>query len=184
MATQPAEPLNRVWGLMAAFENAQDIYHACENIHQAGYRKFDSYTPFMVHGIDKVSGQPRSKVPIFTLIGGITGFILGNLIVWYMNEFDYPLIVGGKPFYSPVFPFPIAYEMTILLAAFGTLAGMFIINLLPRYHHPVFNHPEFEGVTDDRFFVAIDRNDPKFDMDETRAFLTKLGATSVEYVPE
>lgn len=169
---------------MASFENAQDIYHACENIYQAGYRKFDSYTPFMVHGIDKVSGLPRSKVPIFTLIGGVTGFLLGNLLVWYMNEFDYPLIVGGKPFYSPVFPFPISYEMTILLAAFGTLAGMFIMNLLPRYHHPVFNHPEIEGATDDRFFVAIDRNDPKFDMEETRAFLSKLGATSVEYVPE
>ena len=174
----------RVWGIIASFENAQDMYHACENIYEKKKRKFDSYTPFPVHGLEKVSGLKRSKIPIFTLIGGIAGFLLGNLIVWYMNELDYPLIVGGKPFFSPVFPFPISYEMTILFASFGTLAGMFIMNLLPRFHHPVFNHPEFESVTDDRFFVAIDRNDPKFNMEETHAYLAKLGATTVDYVPE
>lgn len=180
----PASGEFRVWGLVAAFENAQDVYHACENVRQAGYEKFDSYTPFMVHGIDRVSGKKRSKVPIFTLVGGVTGFILGNIIVWYMNGFDYPLIVGGKPYYSPVFPFPISYELTILLASFGTLAGMFILNLMPQYYHPLFNHPEFFKVTDDRFFVAIHRSDPKFQLAETRAYLESLGATSVAIVPE
>lgn len=184
MSAETTTSKQRVWGVLASFENAQDIYHACENIHQAGYRKFDSFTPFPVHGLEKVSGLPRSKVPIFTFIGGITGFILGNLIVWYMGSFDYPLIVGGKPYFSPVFPFPISYEMTILLAAFGTLGGMFLTNLLPQYYHPVFNHPEFNGATDDRFFVAIERKDPKFDMNETYALLESLGATTVDYIPE
>jgi len=174
----------RVWGIIASFENARDITHACESIHREGYRKFDSYAPFAVHGLDKASGLKRSKVPIFTLIGGITGFLLGNLIVWYMNGYDYPLIVGGKPYFSPVYPFPVTYELTILLASFGTLAGMFIMNLLPLYHHPVFNHPEFESVTDDRFFVAIEKDDPKFNMEETYAFLEKLGATTVDTVPD
>ncbi len=182
--TETTSEKKRVWGIIASFENAQDIYHACENIHQAGYEKFDSYTPFPVHGLEKASGLKRSKVPIFTFIGGITGFILGNLIVWYMGDFDYPLIVGGKPLYSPIFPFPVTYEMTILLAAFGTLGGMFLMNLLPQYYHPVFNHPDFKNATDDRFFVVIQRKDPKFEMNETFGFLEKLGATSVDYLPE
>ena len=181
---QTAEQPDRVWGLVAAFENAQDIFHACENIRQAGYTKFDSFTPFAVHNLDIVSGLKRSKVPIFTFIGGITGFFLGNLIVWYMNAFDYALVVGGKPFFSPIYPFPVSYELTILLAAFGSLLGMFVMNLLPTYYHPVFNHPEFESVTDDRFFVAVERNDPMFDMKATYDYLDSLGATSVRYVEE
>ena len=51
------------------------------------------------------NGYPRSKVPCFTLAGGVTGFFTGMLIVWFMNSFDYPLIVGGKPYFSPIFPF-------------------------------------------------------------------------------
>ncbi len=189
MATQATDPKTeakpaRVWGIMAAFENAQDIFHACEEIRQAGYRRFDSFTPFAVHNLDIASGLPRSKVPIFTFIGGVAGFFLGNLIVWYMNAFDYALIVGGKPYFSPIFPFPVSYELTILLASFGALLGMFVMNLLPTYYHPVFNHPEFESATDDRFFVAIERNDPKFDMKATYDFLDSLGATSVRYVEE
>lgn len=185
MSTETAtSEQKRVWGVLASFENAQDIYHACEAIHGEGYRKFDSYTPFPVHGLEKVSGLKRSKVPIFTFIGGVTGFILGNIIVWYMNAFDYPLIVGGKPYFSPIFPFPVTYEMTILFAAFGSLGGMFLMNLLPRYNHPVFNHPDFMDVTDDRFFVAIERGDPKFNLETTTALLEKLGATTVDAIPE
>ena len=72
------------------------------------------------------------KVPCFTLVGGIwQASFTGMLIVWFMNAYDYPLIVGGKPYFSPIFPFPVFYELTILFAAFGTLFGMFFLNVYP-----------------------------------------------------
>ena len=70
------------YGLMATFKSAKDIYHACEKVRDAGYTKWESYTPFPLHGLDKAMGMTRSNVPRFTLIGGLTGFTLATLMVW------------------------------------------------------------------------------------------------------
>jgi hypothetical protein len=127
-------------------------------------------------------GQPRSKVPVFTFCGGITGFTLGLVIVWFMNAYNYPLIIGGQPFFSPVFPFPIMYELTILLSAFGTLGGMFITNLLPQHYNPLFNNEKFLEVSGDRLVIAIEARDSKFDSVATRQFLEEIGGTDIEEV--
>ena len=129
-------------------------------------------------------GYGRSKVPCFTLAGGITGFFTGMLIVWYMNSFDYPLIVGGKPYFSPIYPFPVFYELTILFAAFGTLFGMFFLNRLPRHNHPIFEHKGFGRTGDDRFMIVIEVEDPQFDEEETESFLKELGGKSVGIIRE
>ena len=148
----------------------------------AGYKKWDTYSSFPVHGMPEAQGQPRSKVPIFTFIGGITGFCLGLIMVWYMNAFDYPLIIRGQPFFSPVFPFPIMYELTILLAAFGTLGGMFITNLLPQHYSPLFNSDKFLEVSGDRLVIAIESVDSQYDPAATRLFLEEIGGTDIEEV--
>ena len=126
-----------LYGLIATFTKTPVFFEAAGRVREAGFTKWDCFTPFPVHGLDGQMGLKRSKVPLFTFIGGLLGFITGTLITYYMNGFDYPLIVGGKPLWSPVFPFPVMYELTILFAAFGTLFGMFATNLLPRHHHPV-----------------------------------------------
>jgi hypothetical protein len=136
-------------------------------------------TPFPVHGMDGAMGLKRSKVPVFTLFGGIIGFFTGMAIAWYMGSFDYPLIVGGKPFFSPIFPFPVAYELTILLAAFGTLGGMFVTNRLPMHYHPVMNYEKFRHLTDDKFAVVIEAEDSLFSDAETREFLETLHPTEI-----
>lgn len=170
----------KTYGLLAEYATTADIYHAAETVRDAGYRKWDVYTPFPVHGMDGAMGLKRSKVPVFTFLGGLTGFCTGLFIVWYMNAFEYPLVVGGKPFFSPIFPFPVFYELTILCAAFGTLGGMFLLNLLPRHHHPVFNHPEWAKFMDDKFALVIETRDPLFDPAATRALLESTGAKVVE----
>ena len=129
-------------------------------------------------------GMSRSNVPRFTLAGGLTGFTAATLMVWFMNAYDYPLNVGGKPFFTYIFPFPVMYEMNILLAAFGTLFGMFFLNRLPRHHHPLFENKSFLKCSDDRMTIVIEVIDPKYDEEETRKFLEELGATNVEVVQE
>ncbi len=168
--------------IIASFPDTPSLYHAAEKVRDAGYKKWDTFSSFPVHGMPEAQGQPRSKVPIFTFCGGITGFSLGLSIVWYMNYFDYPLIVGGKPFFSPVFPFPIMYELTILLAAFGTLGGMFITNLLPQHHNTLFNSDQFLEVSGERLLIAIEARDPQFDTQSTRAFLESIGGSNIEEV--
>ena len=107
------------------FNSAKDIFEAAGKVREKGYTNWECYTPIPIHGLDAQMGYSRSKVPCFTLAGGVTGFFTGMLIVWFMNSYDYPLIVGGKPYFSAIFPFPVFYELTILFAAFGTLFGMF-----------------------------------------------------------
>lgn len=170
------------YGIIASFPDTPSLFHAAEKVRDAGYKKWDTYSSFPVHGMPAAQGQPRSKVPVFTFCGGLTGFITGTTIVWYMNAYDYPLIVGGQPFFSPVFPFPIMYELTILLAAFGTLGGMFITNLLPQHYNPLFNSDTFLEVSGDRLVIAIESRDAKFDPVETRKFLEEIGGTDIEEV--
>jgi hypothetical protein len=170
------------YGLIASFKDTPELYHAAEKVRDAGYKKWDTYSSFPVHGMPEAQGQPRSKVPIFTFCGGITGFIIGTLMVWYMNYFDYPLIVGGKPLFSPIFPFPVMYELTILLSAFGTLGGMFITNLLPQHYNPLFNSERFLEVSGDRLVIAIESRDPQYDSQATRRFLEEIGGTDIEEV--
>ena len=171
------------FGVIGTFDSAPDIYEACKKTNEAGFKKWDSYTPYPVHGLDKVSGQRRSLVGAFTLAGGITGFTLANIMVWFMNMYDYPLIVGGMPFYSPIFPFPVSYELTILLSAFGTLFGMFALNRLSQHHSPLFNYKEMFKCTDDTFALCIEAKDPNFDAEKTAKFLENLGAKNITFLP-
>lgn len=169
-------------GMIASFPDTPAFFHAAEKVRDAGYVKWDTYASFPVHGLPEAQGLPRSKVPAFTLLGGVTGFVLGTLTVWYMNAFDYPLIVGGKPFFSPIFPFPIMYELTILLAAFGSLGGMFITNLLPQHYNPLFESEKFLEVCGERLLIVIESRDPRYDPEKTRRFLEEIGGGEIEEV--
>jgi hypothetical protein len=166
--------MSKSFGLIARFATPSAVYEAAKAVRDAGYTQWDVITPFPIHGMDGAMGLKRSRVPAFTLVGGVIGFCTGMFIAWYMGLYDYPLIVGGKPYFSPIFNFPVAYELTILLAAFGTLAGMFITNKLPMHYHPVMNHPEFRRLTDDQFAVVIEVDDDLFDASQTHALLASL----------
>ena len=106
------------------------------------------------------------------------------LMIWYMNAYDYGIPVGGKPNFSPFGSFPVAYEMTILFGAFGSLLGMLYLNRLPRLHHPLLKNMRFADVTHDKFFVVIEADDPKYDEEETRKLLKKSGSKHIELVNE
>ena len=176
--------MSKAYGYLALFESAPAVYNAAKKVREAGFKQWDVITPFPIHGMDGAMGLKRSKVPVFTLCGGLIGFFTGMLTAWYMGQFDYPLIVGGKPFFSPIFPFPVAYELTILLAAFGTLGGMFITNRLPMHYNPVMNYDKFRHLTDDKFAVVIETADTQFSETATREFLESLQPTEVTLISE
>jgi hypothetical protein len=167
------------YGLIATFDTPGALMRAAEQVRDAGYRKWDCITPFPIHGLDKAMGVGRSKVPRFSLLGGITGFFTGMTMIWYMDRFDYPLTVGGKPFFSPLFAFPVSYELTILFTAFASIGGMFFLNGLPMHYHPVLNYEHIRRGTDDLFFIVIERADPRFNPGNTRALLEKTGGREI-----
>jgi hypothetical protein len=174
----------KVYGLIAEFDNTTDTLFAAEQVRDAGFRKWDVYMPFPIHGMDKAMGLKNSKVGWFSFIGGVTGYTTGMLMIWWMNAFDYKILVGGKPMFSPYSAFPPSYELTILFGAFGAILGMLFLNRLPRLHHPLLKHKRFALVTHDRFFVVIETADPKYSETETRKLLEEAGSKRIELVEE
>ena len=174
-----SENSGQTFALIAEFENPGAIMSAAEKVRDAGFKNWDVITPFPVHGMDQAMGLSRSKIPIVAFCGGVTGFSLGMLMVWYMNKVDYPLIVGGMPFFSPVFPFPVAYELTILFAAIGSILSMFIFNNLPMHHHPTLNYEQIEKASNNRYFIVIESSDPRFEEKKTSDLLKDIGGSNI-----
>jgi hypothetical protein len=172
------------YALMAEFETPAATLHAAEKVHNAGFRNWDVFTPFPIHGMDRAMGIRNSKVGWFSFIGGCTGYLTGMLMIWFMNAHDYRIQIGGKPMFSPFAAFPPSYELTILFGSFGALLGMLFLNRLPRLHHPLLKNRRFALATHDRFFVVIETSDAKFSDNETRRLLESLGSKHIEWVEE
>jgi hypothetical protein len=173
--------------ILAEFKSAHDVLHAAEKVRDAGYVRWDAHTPFPVHGMDRAMGLRDSRLGWIVLLFALTGLTGAFAMMHWMNGVDYPTVVGDKPPGAPeTLPsmVPILFELTILLSAFGAVLGMFHLNKLPRHHHPVFESDRFRLASDDRFFISIEADDPKFDVDKTRGLLAGAHAANVEVIEE
>jgi hypothetical protein len=172
------------YGVLAEFSTPQAIYKACEKVRDSGFKNWDSHTPFPVHGLDKAMGLRQSFLPWLVLIAGITGAISALVLMIWTSAYDYPLNIGGKPTWSiPAF-IPITFEVTVLFSALTAVFGMFVINGLPTFHHPLFGCERFSGVTDDKFFIVINATDAKYNESDCIKLLKDCGATAVEIVED
>jgi len=189
-----------IYGLVAEFTDPDQILEAAKKARDAGYRKMEAYTPFPIHGLAEALEIHDWRVPWLIFICGLIGTCLGYGLEYStstpildhlprfirmlptMNEMSYPLNVGGKPFHSwPTFV-PVAFETTILFASLSAFIGMLLLNGLPRPYHSIFNAPNFERASQDRFFLCVEAVDPKFDYETTWQFLQSLGPEAVAEV--
>jgi hypothetical protein len=168
----PAE--TAYYGLMAEFDSADALLAATRAVTAAGYTKTDAISPYPINGLfDALKIRERKMAPII-LAGGLTGLMAGAGLEYWSQVIAYPMNIAGRPYNSWVAFIPPAFETTILFAAFAAVFGMFALNGLPQPYHPVFNAPGFARASQDKFFLAIEAADPKFDAVETRAFLMSL----------
>jgi hypothetical protein len=170
------------YGVLARFETPRALHRACEQVRDAGYRKWDAHSPFPVHGLDAAMGLRASKLPWIVLVMGLGGAGGGLLLQWWVAVKAYALVISGKPLFSwPAFV-PVTFELGVLFGALGAVLGMLGLNQLPMLYHPLFNSKQFERMSDDAFFISIEAWDPKFDAHRTVEFLEGLGAVQVEVV--
>jgi hypothetical protein len=180
----PVVSRSNPYGLIAEFETPAAIIDAAVRVRDAGYRRWDVFTPFPIHGMDDAMGLKDSKVGWISFVGASIGFTTGMVMIWWMNAIDYPIIVGGKPMFSPFGAFPPSYELTILFGSFGALLGMLFLNRLPRLHHPLLKNRRFALASHDRYYVVIETSDPKFSDTDTRKLLEDAGSKHIETVEE
>jgi len=184
-AGEPAANRRISYGLIAEFDDAHHIIGAAATAREAGYRRMDAYTPFPVEGLSEALGHKDIHVPLIMLAGGILGALAGFGLIYYTMVLDYPLNIGGRPLelhHTWATFIPITFELTVLTSAMLGIVGMFALNGLPQPYHPVFDAPNFDRASSDRFFLCIEAQDPRFDIVETRSFLESLGASNVSEI--
>ncbi len=114
------------------FDTAEELVKALKDLVASGTRPEDVQvvTPFHVEEVDEILRAPFSKLRFFTLIGALSGLIIGFAFTIY-TVLSWPLMVGGKPIVSiPAFVI-IAFELTILFGALATFTGFLLLAGLP-----------------------------------------------------
>lgn len=165
-----------MWGLLAEYATVEQVLAAAGRVREAGYRQFDVHSPIPIHGLDEAMGIRPTWIPKAVLAGGAIGTVAGVALQVLTNAFDYPFLVSGKPAFGWPAGIPVAFEVTILLAALGAVGGLVVAVGWPQLYHPLLKVERFSRVTSDRFFVSIEAADPRFDSAGTRALLEATGA--------
>lgn len=172
-----------LYGLLAKFDSPEALIRASNRAAEAGYEKFDAYSPYPVEGLAHVMRLKPSPLPYLFLIGGVLGGVGAFLMMTFATVVDNPYNAGGRPLFSWPTYIPITFELIVLTAALFGFFGLFLVNRFPQPYHPVFNSDDFnEHASQDSFYLDIEASDPKFDLDDTRKFLEELGSIQVSEI--
>ncbi|HEX2566918.1 MAG TPA: DUF3341 domain-containing protein [Burkholderiales bacterium] len=169
-----------LYGVMAEFKHAEALLGAARAARAAGYERVEAYSPFPVEGLAQAVGFRRNWVPAIVFVAGLLGAIGGYFMQWYSAVVSYPINSGGKPAHSwPEF-IPVTFELTVLAGAVVGFLGMLLLNGLPKLYHPVFNVPEFDLASRNRFFLCLRAAEPR----RARQFLGALEPLGIWDVPQ
>ena len=173
----------KLYAVAALFDTPDQIISAAKKTNKAGYKNFDVNTPYPVHGMDRSMGLKQSKLGFVTLFFGFSGTAFILLFMFWTMSIDYPLVIGGKPFFSlPAF-IPITFETTVLFAALSTVIGMLAVFFnLPSNNHPLHDTEYMRSVSIDKYGLVIEASDQTFDQSKVIDFLKGLGAGKIELI--
>ena len=174
MSVHSIETLDPLYGLMAEFETPGELVEAARRTKEAGFKKFDAYSPFPIHELDDAMDLHDNRVSLFTLIGGLIGCAGGFGLCSWVEAVALPLNIGGRPLISAPMYIPITFELTVLVGGLTAAISMIVMNGLPSPYHPVFNVERFVDASRSKFFLCIESDDPNFDRQATAGFLESL----------
>ena len=61
------------YGLLAEFPDEESLKEAAVRVRDEGFRRWDCFTPYPVHGLDKAMGLRDTRLPWVVLVAGIIG---------------------------------------------------------------------------------------------------------------
>jgi hypothetical protein len=162
--------------ILGIYEDPDHIYDATKKLIHDGYRVRDVYSPFAIHGIDRVMGIKRSRLTVAAFIFAMTGITLALTLQSYVSFFDWQINVGGKPFLHIPTYIPITFELSILCTAFGMVACFFYVNRMVWGKNADIIDIR---VTDDLFVVAVDVIPNKTNIAALSELLKSKGAIEI-----
>ncbi len=167
-----------VRGVLALYEDPDRLLNAAALAKEHGFEGMDAYTPYPVHGLSEALGVKKSWVPYVTLVMGLSGAALGLTFEIWTSAFDWPIIVGGKPFISlPAF-IPVTFECGVLLGGTMTLAALLFACGLPNLKSPILDR----NLTNDRFGLYVPESGPQWNEDRILKLLRGTGAVEVKVI--
>jgi len=170
----------KLYGLTALFQTPDEIVHAAKKVQDSGYKKYDVHTPYPVHGMDAAMKLKPSNLGYVTLIFGLSGAAFALLFMYWAMSKDYPMIIGGKPFFAlPAF-IPITFEITVLLATLATVIGMLTFYFkFPNNSQPLHDTPYMKAVSSDKYGICIEADDELFDLEKVKHLFKELNGQNV-----
>ncbi len=163
-------------GVAAIYDSEEKVLHAAKSFYAQGFRKFDAISPYPIHGMEEACGIKRSMIPWVTFGAGAVGLTCGLLLTWWTSAVNWPINVGGKPYFSlPAF-IPIVFELTILFAAHSSVAALFVLCGLPKKQPPVIDL----DLTCHKFAIFVPEEDFGFEFQKVEALMKSTGAESIK----
>lgn len=162
------------------FEDDDVLLKAIGSLKEKGLKIVDVISPYPIHGMDKALGLKRTRISICCFLYGATGTSLALLMMWYMNIFDWPMDIGGKPSFAlyknlPAF-IPVTFESTVLCAAHGMVITFLLRSkILPGVEPKIIDVRQ----SDDRMVMAVQVKDNQTAAD-FRTMIMAEGAVEVK----
>ena len=161
--------------LAGIWSNEESFLSAIKSLKQKGYKKISAITPCPVHELEELLEIKRSWIPWVTFVFGSAGCLFGLWFTWWTSAVDWPLIIGGKPFWSlPAF-IPVIFECTILLGALSSVAALFYACKIPSVDPPVLD----KDLTSHKFALYFKLKDKRQSSEELEKALLSVGAEKV-----
>ncbi|MCS6905656.1 MAG: DUF3341 domain-containing protein [Bacteroidia bacterium] len=162
--------------IVGIYEDDNQLLQAVETIQHKGVKIADVFTPFPVHGLDKLLGYKESRLPDAGFVFALTGTTLALLMQIWMYAIDWPVNVGGKPRLPLPSFIPITFELTVLLCALGMVGTFFYASrLLPGIKTYIIDPRQ----TDDRFVVTVKAEENQEENSKIQQLFLETGAVEV-----
>jgi mono/diheme cytochrome c family protein len=169
-----------LYGYTGIFDTPNDITHAAEKAVENGYTKFDVSTPYPLHGMNKAMSLKPSKLGYVSFVVGISGALAAVIMMWWMSAVDYPVVFGGKPYFSFPAYIPVVFEITVLSASIATVLTMlFVFFKFPNNSHPLHGTEYMKQVSADKYGILILADDPKFNEALVKQYLESVHASKI-----
>lgn len=162
--------------IVGVFDDGDVLKDAVSTVREKGIKIYDCFTPFPVHGLEHSLGYKPTRLPIVAFLFAMTGICLAVTLQVSMTVIDWPMIIGGKPFFAYPDFVPVTFELSILLTAFGMVGTFLVRSDLKPYKVPqIFDVRQ----TDDKHIMAIDLENNSLSEEELSAILSTVGAIEV-----
>lgn len=162
---------NVIYGL---YDDEQDLLRAVKKANDKHLEIMDVFSPFPVHGLDPLLGLEESRLHIAGFVYGMLGTLTAFLGMSWIFTKDWPVIFGGKPYWSVPAFIPIVFELTVLFASIGMVVSFYIVcGLGPG----VVNTHLDPRITDDKFCLAFDESE--VNSADVELFLRESGASEI-----